>query len=199
MAFLILGRSAIFIISAGLFIQSFGLIIIFFNVFGSTASTVYKSASGNTLGEESMFAEPTVWIVGLATLLFPSILMKELAELKIVSLSLFAAAIIFVLINISSVFVQGIYNEPGEVQYFVPQEFGSKDFIQSIVVMFTACNFQVNLFPIHSHQIDKSVEATVKYISFSMLLVQSLYFSLAIACIFMFGSSVQESVLVNIG
>jgi amino acid permease len=51
MAFLILGRSAIFIISAGLFIQSFGLIIIFFNVFGSTASTVYKSASGNTLGE----------------------------------------------------------------------------------------------------------------------------------------------------
>ena len=32
-----------------------------------------------------------------------------------------------------------------------------------------------------------------------MLLVQSLYFSLAIACIFMFGSSIQESVLINIG
>ena len=152
MAFLILGRSAIFIISAGLFIQSFGLIIIFFNVFGATASTVYIGASGYVLGDEkSMFAEPTVWIVGLAVLLFPSILMKELAELKIVSLSLFAAALTFVVINIATVFIQGTYTEPGEVQFTMPQEFGSKDFIQSIVVMFTACNFQVNLFPIHSH------------------------------------------------
>lgn len=200
MAFLILGRASIFIISGGLFIQSFGLIIIFFNVFGATASSFYSNLAGASLDEPGMMETPLPWIVGLAVLLFPSIFMKELAELKIVSLSLFAAALIFVVIQCYTGFSRGSYEEPNkETQYMMPQEFGSKDFIQSIVIMFTACNFQVNLFPIHSHQIDKSVGATVKYISCSMLLVQSLYFTLAIACILMFGSSIEESVLKNIG
>ena len=40
------------------------------------------------------------WILVLAVLLIPSVLMKELAELKIVSVALFSSAIIFVLINL---------------------------------------------------------------------------------------------------
>lgn len=101
MAFLILGRASIFIISGGLFIQSFGLIIIFFTVFGSTAAQFYINLAESTQTEETV---KTWMIIGLATLLFPTILMKELAELKIVSLSLFGAALIFVFINIFVVF-----------------------------------------------------------------------------------------------
>lgn len=169
-------------------------------MFGSTASSFYTNLAGPSVDGVGMFGEPTAWIVGLAVLLFPTILMKELAELKIVSMSLFGAALTFVVIQITTGFYRGTYQEKNpDMQYLMPQEFGSKDFIQAIVIMFTACNFQVNLFPIHSHQIDKSVGATVKYISCSMVLVQSLYFALAICCIFMFGSTLNSSVLENIG
>jgi amino acid permease len=83
-------------------------------------------------------------IIILAALLFPSILMKELAELKIVSLSLFGAALLFVLLNITTFAGRGKYVELDptlESTYMMSKNFGSADFIQSIVIMFTACNF----------------------------------------------------------
>ena len=43
--------------------------------------------------------------------------------------------------------------------------------LNSITIVFTACNFNVNLFPIHSNQIDKSTKATVKIVTTTMFLV----------------------------
>ena len=43
------------------------------------------------------------------------------------------------------------------------------------------------------------MKATVKYITVSMILVQAIYISLAIACILTFGSKINSSVLINIG
>ena len=43
--------------------------------------------------------------------------------------------------------------------------------LNSITIVFTACNFNVNLFPIHSNQIDKSTKGTVNIILTTMVLV----------------------------
>ena len=44
--------------------------------------------------------QPYIWAIGLGVFLFPFVLMKELAELKLVSVALFCSAMIFVVINV---------------------------------------------------------------------------------------------------
>jgi len=102
MGFLVLGRSSIYWISAMIFVNSFGLLIIFFNVFGDTcASTMTNIFWPDVNPDTPNFGmKRECWVLILALALLPFMLMKELAELKAVSVALFTAAIIFVLINL---------------------------------------------------------------------------------------------------
>lgn len=103
MGFLILGRSSIYWISFIIFVNSFGLLIIFFNVFGE----IMKSTMTNLLWPDVDTDTPNFgmkrecWVLSLAFCLLPFVSMKELAELKLVSVALFCAAILFVLMNIT--------------------------------------------------------------------------------------------------
>lgn len=74
-----------------------------------------------------------------------------------------------------------------------------KEFIQGLAIIFTAFNFHVNLFPIHSNQKDKSITATVKIISTSLSLVLAIYLCLAVIGLLMYGSNISQSILDNIG
>ena len=102
MGFLVLGRSSIYWISAMIFVNSFGLLIIFFNVFGDTCkntmTNIFWSDVDPSTPNFGMTRE--CWVISLAVALLPFMLMKELAELKAVSVALFTAAITFVLINV---------------------------------------------------------------------------------------------------
>lgn len=80
-------------------INSIGLLIIFFSVFGDTAATVVKALFyADEDDTDNFVTKRSCWVLILSILLIPFILMKELAELKAVSVALFSAAIIFVLI-----------------------------------------------------------------------------------------------------
>jgi len=68
-----------------------------------------------------------------------------------------------------------------------------------VTVIFTACNFNVNLFPIHSNQKDKSFKGSVKIITITMFLVQGIYVLVSVSTIFMYGSNLADNVLQNIG
>jgi amino acid permease len=75
-----------------------------------------------------------------------------LAELKAISVGLFISALIFVATNVLQLAIRGNdgKNTDTDKDYGSPPKYG-KEFIQSLAIIFTACNFQVNLFPIHSN------------------------------------------------
>ena len=101
--FVLMGRRSIFLIAFLTFIQSFGLIIIFFSVFGGTMAQLMTNIFWEDIDpkDPNFGMKPYIWAIGLGVLLFPFVLMKELAELKLVSVALFSSAIIFVLINVA--------------------------------------------------------------------------------------------------
>jgi amino acid permease len=98
--FLIMGKRAIYIICFAIFINSFFLIVIFINVWSSTALGFMKTTLYDN-GENNFKTYRSTYAIGIAVLLLPTTFMKEIAELHIVSMSLFGAAVIFVIINIS--------------------------------------------------------------------------------------------------
>ena len=57
----------------------------------------------------------------------------------------------------------------------------------------------MNLFPIHSNQIDKSIKGSVKTIGLSMVVVPGIYILVSVVAILKFGNQLEESVLDNIG
>lgn len=82
------------------------------------------------------------WVLVLSVCLLPFVLMKELAELKLVSVALFVAAILFVLINVVQIIARGNSLSNFDTDYgpyFSPVF--NKDLIQSLAIIFTACNF----------------------------------------------------------
>ena len=97
--FLTMGRPSIFWICIIILVNSFGLLIIFFGSFGSTFAQVIKELATDLDGN-SIWLQPATYSIGLAILLTPFIVMKELAELKIVSIGLFTTAILFVAVNV---------------------------------------------------------------------------------------------------
>lgn len=108
-----------------------------------------------TLDDSSFFVKKECWAIVLSVCLLPMALKKELAELKVVSIALFCAALLFVAFNIVQSLARGnsLTNPDTEYsKYFKPnQPIVKDDLINSLATIFTACNFQVNLFPIHSN------------------------------------------------
>lgn len=126
--------------------------------------------------------------------------MKELAELKWVSVALFSACLVFVLTNILQLAIRGPSSEntdPDRSEYLWPH-FG-KLMITSMATISTAFNYNANLFPIYSGQIDKSVKGSLKSILTAMALISTIYITLALVTIFNFGSGIQDSLLKNLG
>jgi amino acid permease len=178
--FLIMGKKAIYLICFAIWITSFFLIVIFVNVWSATALGFVKTV---WLDENSpaWLLDRSTYAIGIAALLLPATFMKEIAELHFVSMSLFSAAVAFVLINISQIFFRNqlasnIDNQIGisVKSYFVPKLGtleGVKKVIDGASAIFTGSNFSTNLFPIHSNQIDKSIKGSAKNFIITLSLV----------------------------
>ena len=151
MGFVIVGRQSIFWIAGLTFIQSFGLIIIFFNVFGEIMKAFMTTIFWSDIpDDEANFGmKRACYVMILGALLLPFVIRKELAELKIISFALFCSALIFVALNIGQIAFRGnsLSNHDSDRSEYIEVNFNA-DFIQGIVIIFTACNFQTNLFPI---------------------------------------------------
>jgi amino acid permease len=59
-------------------------------------------------------------IVVIAVLLLPTVFMKDIAQLKIISIYTFFAALLFVFFNICTCFSRGTFNEKEGVSYTFP-------------------------------------------------------------------------------
>lgn len=200
--FVLIGRPSIFLISFLTFINSFGLLIIFFGIFGSTMAQFLTNLFWADVPEdEANFGMKKIcWVMTLAILLLPAVLQKELAELKIVSVTLFLSVLSFVAILAIQLMSRGneLSNKDIEHKYWTGDAFGS-EFIQGMVIICTAFNFQANLFPINSHAIDQSVQGTNKAISVTMIFVFSLYVVTATVGIYSFGTKLDTNMLADIG
>ena len=103
--FLTIGRGSIFWIAFILFVNSFGLLIIFFSVFGANCGNLFKQLSG--AADDDFGSGKIGWILGLAVLCLPFVLRKEMAELKLLSIILFSCALSFVIVNVLQLAIRG--------------------------------------------------------------------------------------------
>lgn len=149
--YLIMGRSSIFAICFTILINSFFLIIIFLATWGITAAGFVSDLRGCKAGgkdECGLFGNEYAYMVAIAICLIPTTLMKEIAELHIVSMSLFGSALLFVAINILQMFIRphvGFSNIDAHYSDFLWPETSStaniNNLINGIGTMFTAFNF----------------------------------------------------------
>jgi len=96
--FVSMGRSSIFLISIIQLISSLGLMLIYFIIFGDTFSSVIWQLCFPDSEEGNFLTTRVCYDLILGLMLSPLILKKELAELKLISITLFLALGIFVVI-----------------------------------------------------------------------------------------------------
>ena len=94
--YMLMRRPSIFLISSILFLNSLGLVMVYFIVYGKTIVSVMKDLT--TLSDDSIWVSRAFWVLVLAFLILPICLKKELQELHFVSLTLFIAILIFICI-----------------------------------------------------------------------------------------------------
>ena len=97
-----MGRLSSFWISFVLLVNSFGLLIIFFSSFGDSCAVLMTQIFWRDVPEDEKNFGMTraCWAIVLAVCVMPFVLRKELAELKVISMALFGAAIVFVIVNV---------------------------------------------------------------------------------------------------
>jgi len=101
-----------------LLVNSFGLIVIFINVFSRiTLSFMQALFWPDDEVNEHWGVNRTTYALGMAIALLPTTFMKEIAELHLVSLSLFTAALLFVVINILQLMIRGNQWENTDLHY----------------------------------------------------------------------------------
>ena len=84
----------------------FGLTVIYFIIFGDIASSIVLE---NIANKNSIVCKRVFYVVAMGLIALPLILQKEIAHLKIVSYTLFAGIILFILIFIFQLIFEGTF------------------------------------------------------------------------------------------
>lgn len=89
---MVLGRKSIFLINSIIFLSCFGLMMIYFIVFGNISASIVADIF--TSPPDFFLAKP-LYILIISVCILPLILKKEIKELKIASILLFLAIGLF--------------------------------------------------------------------------------------------------------
>lgn len=98
--FLTMGRFAIYFIASIFIINAFGLVIIYFMVFGDTFGQFIAGFYPGTSLDSDWYTSRWFYSLPLAVVLIPICLKKELAELAWVSYFLFFSIAVFTIVNL---------------------------------------------------------------------------------------------------
>jgi len=97
--YMLVGRASIFVLASIFIINSFGLCMIYFIVFGDTFGQLVASFTDDQELGSVWYTSRWCFSVPLAVVLLPIVLKKELAELTWISYVLFISLGLFVLVN----------------------------------------------------------------------------------------------------
>jgi amino acid permease len=157
--YMLFNRSSIFFISGIIVLNAFGLVMVYFIVFSKIMASICMDALGVKTDDEGLvhyMATKQFWVLSLSILMLPVIIKKELQELHIVSVMLFAAVCIFIFIVFLQLVIFGT-NEFSEGTPYDLHQFSlpaaTADFytiVKSLCCMFVAFAFTQNLFPVYS-------------------------------------------------
>jgi amino acid permease len=127
--YILFKRTSIFYICAIIIMNSFGLMLIYFIVFGDTLSSLMINLSKtDSIDVDSFFGQRKAYVIILGAMLTPLILKKELQELKIISVFLFVAIFSFILLTISQLIINGVQIFNGDFNDDNPPEFDHIDY-----------------------------------------------------------------------
>lgn len=101
---MVLGRKSIFMINIMIFVNSFGLMMIYFIVFGNIAASIAQAGSPDA---SMFFVSKQFFILIISICILPLALKKEIKELKIASVLLFIAIFLFILIFVIQILSSG--------------------------------------------------------------------------------------------
>lgn len=195
-----MGRSSIFIINTIIALNCFLLLMIYLIIFGNTASSILTDIFPSvTDGAAHFFMSKPFYVIVIAVINVPLILMRAIKELKIASFFLFGSIILFVVIFIVQIIQKGTYLNPDSdyKQYYeIKINF---NLITSISVMFTAYGFQTNIWCTYTSLKVKNNANAMKSIYGAIFLTMAIYFVTSVVSIYMFGSSIMPSILDNVG
>ncbi len=196
--FVVLGRRSIFLISIILALGSYGLIMIYFIVFGDTFSSIVRNICypDLALDQNNIFTSRLFYVVTLGLALTPVILRKEMKELKCVSITLFLSIGLFMLIFTLQLLQGKTVNPDVEHKYF--SLIWDRELVTSFSIVLTAYTFQMNLFPTYNSLTVKNEKVGLQAVSQSLVISFAIYIALSVLSIYMFGSTVNQNVLNNV-
>ncbi len=98
-------RASIFFISGILVFNSFGMMLVYFLLFGDTLASIIV----NVWHVDGFLGTRAAYVLLLGLLLTPLILKKELNELRVMSITLFLAVIVFIVMLLTQLIYAGVY------------------------------------------------------------------------------------------
>ena len=199
-------RNSIFIISAIIIFNSFGLMMVYFIVFGDTLRSVAMDFSDGRITGDDFLGKRMAYVIFLAAALTPLVLKKQLNEISILSVLLFVAIFSFIILTIIQLSRHGIpaFNHDFEdqpVKFFYADYWKPKlevDAIKAFSIIIVAFSCQQNLFPIYAELRTQTNHECAKSFGIASVLVGSLYVVLGSISVYMFGSDVHSSILEDV-
>lgn len=194
LGFVTLGTSSIYIQSVLILISGIGCILIYFIVFGEISASIVKSMLEP--GTENFFTTKVPYILVLATVMTPISLMKKLNEMKIVSILLFLAIALFILLFLIQLCTMGTIENP-DVDYSVYYRFEvGIQLITGFNIIVLAYSYQTNFFPTYnSLGANKNNRTGLMSVVYASILSFVIYVSLGILSIYTFGTGVQADIM----
>ena len=148
LGFVTMGVSSIYILSSVVLISGAGCIMIYFIVFSNISVSLYETYDQEDT--ENIFTNRSVYVLALALVMTPLWIKKRLAEMKIVSILLFLAIALFILLFIVQLLTLGSIENHDETygQYYRVDL--SMELITGFNIIVLAYAYHMNLFPTYN-------------------------------------------------
>jgi len=198
LGFVTMGSASIYLISVLIMILGLGGLLIYLMIFGDISASLAQELYGENV--ENIFTSRTIYVISLGALLLPICLKKKVAEMKCVSIILFLAISIFVLLFMIQLCKKGpMQNDDESFRDYILVTLNMELITSFNIIVFSYVYHHI-LFPtMNSLGANKSTATTKQASCIAISLALPIYLTFAILSIYTFGSSIEASVLTNVG